>query len=530
MCPAEGNISFTKYPTGGPQGAVQMLKSKWFDNDKVLLSLLILLSAAVRIFFLLKFDAMPGDATGHVTMALPILEDPRLLSNFDGNSSTLYKYGIASFLWFWRDPILAPRVFTMLFGIFSVVPYYGTLKILFDRTIAFFATLTLVFYPLHVIQSSVTTSEAVYYFFLFSAFYYLFSYKIIQKRLSALLLSSLSLNIASLLRFECWIFIPVFFILLWPKGKGRAFLFLILSLVFPCALLELNQIAYRNFLYSFTTPSKTLQSSVAMGRFLYDSRWWNWLDVLWRSSGPSVVIGGLSGIVLAFLMRQKRQLSIFFLILWLAFTVNTMSARMVSGVRYSIILGLFLIPYAWFFIERLLALLRLRKIVFFALSMIILAAGFAQLVWKENSPTNEIMAITPPEVINVGTWLRDHVRADETLIISNDRCDGFQSNIMLRSETSPQMCLLLYARVHANQNFASKEAFEQYIWEHRTNYLVLNSESYLQEILKLDLNKKRLDLGAALFEVVFEQNSPMFGRYIIYRISYRGSSGNGGNA
>jgi hypothetical protein len=508
-----------------------MLKSKWFDNDKLLLSLLIFLSAAIRIFFLLKFDVMPGDAAGHVERALHILEDPSLLLNWDGNSSTLYKYGIASFMWFWRDPILAPRVFTVLFGIFLVVPYYGTLKILFDRTIAFFATLTLVFYPLHIIQSSVTTSEAVYYFFLFSAIYYLFSYKIIQKRLSALLLSALSLNIASLLRFECWAFIPVFFVLLWPEGKKPALLFLILSLIFPSALLALNQIVHVDLFYSFNAASRTGRASIAMGRFFYDARWWGWLDVLWRSSGPSVVIGGLSGIVLAFLMRQKRQLSIFFLILWLSLTINALSARMVCGVRYSIILGLFLIPYAWFFVDRLLALLRLRKTVFFMIILLsILTIDFAQVLRRETHRIDELFRVTPPSVISVGTWLKNHIQANETLIISNDSCDGLQNYIMLRSGVHFKKCLLLYEPLFGNEPFVSKQAFEQYIGEHRTNYLVLNPDSYLQKVLKLDLDKKRLDLGDASFEVVFDQNSSMSGKYLIYRISYREPSEGSGNA
>jgi hypothetical protein len=318
--------------------------------------------------------------------------------------------------------------------------------------------------------------------------------------------------------------------LLWPKGKGMAFLFLILSLVFPCALLELNQIVQQDFFYSFNAASRTGRASIAMGRFLYDSRWWSWLDVLWRSSGPSVVIGGLSGIVLAFLTRQKRQLSIFFLILWLSLTINTISARMVCGVRYSIILGLFLIPYAWFFVDRLLALLRLRKTVFFALGMIFLTVGFAQVAWKAFPERNEMMAVTPSGVINVGKWLKNHVRADETLIISNDRSDAFQNNIMLRSEVSHEMCLLTLRLLSTKKFFENKKEFERYIWKHRTNYLILNSDSYLQEILKLDLNKKRQDLGDAVFEAVFEEEVPMFGKYIIYRISYSESSRSGGNA
>ena len=508
-----------------------MLKRKWFDSDKILLSLLIFLSAAVRIFFLIKFDNMPGDAAGHVERALRILENPSLFLNWDGNSSTLYKYGIASFMWFWRDPILAPRVFTALFGIFLVVPYYGTLKILFDRTIAFFSTLTLVFYPIHFIQSSVTTSNAVYYFFLFGSFYYLFSYKIVKKRLSALLLSVLSLNVASLLRFECWIFIPVFFMFLWPKGKRMAFLFLILSLVSPFTLLALNRIIQQDFFYSFNAASRTARESIAMGRFLYDPRWWSWLDVLWRSSGPGLVIGGLSGIVLAFLMRQKRQLSVFFLVLLLAFTINTVSARMLCGVRYSIILGLLLIPYTWFFVDRLLTFVGLRRIVFFILILLsILTIDFAQALWKETPRTTEILRVTPPGVISVSAWLKNHVRADETLIVSNDRHDCFQTNIMLRSGIHFKRCLLLSAPVFESGLFINKKTFEQYIWDHRTSYLVLNSESYLQKMLSLDLSKKRQDLDGAVFEAAFEENASGWGKYIIYRISYRVPPGDGGHA
>ena len=510
-----------------------MLKRKWFDSDKILLSLLIFLSAAVRIFFLIKFDNMPGDAAGHVERALRILENPGLFLNWDGNSSTLYKYGIASFMWFWHDPVLAPRVFTALFGIFLVVPYYGTLKILFDRTIAFFSTLTLVFYPIHFIQSSVTTSNAVYYFFLFGSFYYLFSYKIVKKRLSALLLSVLSLNVASLLRFECWIFIPVFFMFLWPKGKRMAFLFLILSLVFPCVVLVLNQFFCHDFFYSFNAASRTANAEIAMGRFPYDPRWWSWLDLLWQNSGPSLVAGGLSGIVLAFLTRQKRQLSIFFLVLLLAFTINTVSARMVVATRYSVIFGLLLIPYTWFFVDRLLTFVGLRRIVFFILILLsILTVDFAQALWKEIPRTTELLCITPPGIKNIARWLKDHVCAGDFLVIEADSHDGFPSNILLRSGIHSKKCMLVYAPLFENGFFKNKEKAKKYLLTMRPKYLVLNSEGYLKKVLNFDLSQKNQSLEGISFKVVFEQYEPLFeiAKYIIYEISYPESPGGGGDA
>jgi len=178
----------------------------------------------------------------------------------------------------------------------------------------------------------------------------------------------------------------------------------------------------------------------------------------------------------------------------------------------------------------LLAFLKFKKAIFFALSMIFLAAGFAQFIGKASPQMNEMMAITPPGVINVSAWLKNHVRADEALIVSNDRHDCFQTNIMLRSGIHFKRCLLLSAPVFESGLFINKKTFEQYIWKHRTDYLVLNSESYLQKILSLDLSKKRQDLGDAVFEAAFEENVPGRGRYIIYRISYRESPGDGGHA
>ncbi len=500
------------------------MTEKWkrFDSEKLLLLLLLLLSAAVRIFFLFKFENLPGDAVGFIAEALRILENPDLLSNYDGNSSTLYKYALASCIYFWRDPILASRIFTSLFGIFLVVPYYGTLKVLFGRPVAFFSSLVLVFYPLHVIQSSMTTSDAVYYFFLFGSFYYFFSYKGSPQRFRVLLLSALSFNIASLLRFECWVFIPVLSLLLWPKGKGVALFFMVLCMVFPCLQLLLNQIFTGDCLYSFHKPGQAGYASIMAGRFSYDPRLWSWLAVLWRSSGPSLVIGGLSGIALAFLMRQKRQWSVFFLLLLLAFTVNTLFARMVTGLRYSITPALFLIPYAWFFAERILVLLRIKKRAWLALFLIFFGIDFSQTVPKAISQTAEMICVTPPGIINIAGWLKDHVRGGETMVIGADRNDVWQSNIALRSGIPPQRYFIVLTPLgFMDYPFKTKEGCQRYFLGDRTRYLVLNSEGYLQKILNLRLDEKKQTLGDISFEMVYEQEVlPGYGKYLIYRISY----------
>ena len=423
-------------------------------------------------------------------------------------------------MFFWRDPILAPRVFTSLFGIFLVVPYYGTLKVLFDRTIAFFSSLVLVFYPLHVIQSGVTTSEAVYYFFLFGSFYYFFSFKGGRGRWPALALSALSFNIATLLRFECWIFIPFFFMLLWPKGKKEAFLFLALSVVFPCAHLMVSHLSGTGVFYSFTAPARTSHAEILAGRVPHDPRPWSWLAILWRSSGMSLVAGGLAGMIIAFVTRQKRQLAVFFLVLWSAFTVNTLLARMWVHNRYSIILALFLIPYAWYFADRVLAFLRIKKKAFIVLFLIFPVITFWQVTRQPFFVMADMLFVTFPEIKAVGAWLKNHARADETIIISADRYDVWQNNIMLQSGVPSTRCLTVCTPLSGKGIFEDKGKFESYLLTHRTKYLVLNSEGPLQKVLRFELDQEKQRLGKLSFEPVFKQQVPGYGEYIIYRISY----------
>jgi len=494
-----------------------MAARKWFDREKPLLVLLVLMAAAIRILFLLRFDNMPGDATGTVERALHILENPSLMLNYNGNSSTFYKYMIASFMVFWRDPILAPRFFTALFGIFLVIPYYGTLKEVFDRTIAFLSTLVLVFYPLHVVQSSVAASDAVFYFFLFCSLYYFFRFRNGQGSRTALWASALWFNGAALLRFESWIFIPIFFLFLWPKGKRDAFSFLALSVAAPCLCFLLNGMIHHDILYTFSAASKTASVEIKGGRVPYDPSFWSWVGVLWWSSGPSVVIGGFAGVVLAFLTRQKRALAVFFLVLFLSFTINTYVARMWHHQRYSILLALLLIPYAWFLVDRVLDFFKIKGKIFFALFLLFPAINFWQMPFMAMGST---LCFTPPAVKNIGLWLKHNVQPDETLIIDADLSNAYPANILLRSGIPPGRCLLLWRPTFEKARFRTQASFEGYLWNWRPKYLVLNSEGQLLTMLNWDPARRKFSSGNISFEIVREEDLPSLGKYLIYKVSY----------
>lgn len=489
-------------------------------HERSLLVLLLCLAAALRVFFLLKFENMPGDAVGNVERALSILEDPRLSANYDGNSSTLYKYALAGFMRFWRDPLLAPRAFSVLFGTLFVIPYYKTLRLLFSSRVAFFSALTLVFYPLHVIQSSVTTADAAYYFFLFSSFFHFFNYLKEKKEFKSLVFSALFFNVAALLRFESWIFIPLFFIFLWPKEKGRACLFVILLSLFPCGMLYLNHLYQRDFLYTFHLAAKTGHASIVTGRFAHAPRLWSWVKILWEGSGPGLVFGGLLGMALALIRRRSGQLALFFLILWAVFTWGIFAARMVPNHRYSIVLGLLMIPYAWFLVERLSDRLKVIRGPLFIVFLAILAAGFIPRARRLITRTSEMFCTTPQEITRIAAWLKEHVRENETLVMEADPQDVFPSNILIRSGISPWKSRLVYTPLSQGWFLRKNEAPSLNVLERRPDYLVLNSEGFLRQILGFDPQKTWQSLGGAFFRVVYVQAVPGYGTFFICRGFY----------
>ena len=81
---------------------------KWFEGEKCGLFLLVVFAAGLRLFFLLNYENMPGNATDSIVRAFDMIVNPNLVLNFDGNRSTLFNYALASFFIFGVIPSLHP--------------------------------------------------------------------------------------------------------------------------------------------------------------------------------------------------------------------------------------------------------------------------------------------------------------------------------------------------------------------------------------------------------------------------------------
>lgn len=495
-----------------------MSRCRWLRDERSVLFLLTLLAGALRIIFLI-FDNMPSDAAGHVVSALRILENPSLMANYDGNCSTLHKYAIAPFIFWGRDPVLASRLFTLIFGIFLIIPFYGTLKLLFDSRVALFSTFILAFYPLHIVQSSTITADAVYYFFLWSFLYFFFVYIKSKEHPLNLWVSAGLFNLASLLRFECWIFIPFLFLLLCPKGMKKALLFTSLSLIGPGFCLFMNRMIHHDLLYSFNAAARTAYAEITQAKIpCYDPRFWSWFHVLWGSAGPTLMAGGVGGIFLAIVSRRKWEFAVFFGILFFALTFNSYAARMWHHERYSIPLVLWLIPYAVYFFDRVFGILGPRWKVLLILFVFFSMAGF---FWTSFRAMPNMLNFTLPEITELGAWLRKNVGPRENIIIDADPFHVYPANIMLRTGISPQRCLVLKNPIFGKRLFENKKNILNYLLLNRPRYLALNSEGQLQQkIFKFDLKEKKIVMDGIVFEIRLIKDLRHHGQYLVYEISY----------
>ncbi|MEI8012199.1 MAG: glycosyltransferase family 39 protein [Candidatus Omnitrophota bacterium] len=494
-------------------------RAAWLKSEKIVIFLLLLLTAAVRITFLLNFETLTGDASSYVIQALEIFDDPSILCNFSNISSTLFQYALAVWIYVWNDHVIAPRFFSLIFGVLLILPFYGTVKIIFNPRIAFFSCIILIFYPLQVIQSCAPSSDAAYYFFIFCCLYYFFKYKS-DHLVQNLYLSAFLFNIAAVLRFESWVFIPIFFLFLSFKNFKVAFVFLILTMILPGLFLLINQMQQHDLLYTFNMSGRTSMKSILEGGLTYDSRLLSWFFLLCKSTGNALTIVGCVGIFSSIILRRHFQLAIFFIVLFIALTTNSVLLRMVHHERYSILLGILLIPYAIFFVNEVVLFFRIKHKLMLLFFVILPMFDFGFVAFNATLTMPTILQLITPDMKQVSHWLKGNVAYNEKFILDNDHFDALGASIFLYSGLLPRQCCILNNFSAEDYKIENKEKFPIFLWSMKPTYLLLNTSSHLQRVLKFNLGRKKFYVWGITFEFLRYQDMNAFGQYLIYRLSY----------
>ncbi len=488
------------------------------DRTKISIFLLIILALGVRLFILFSFNNNLGDSMGQVVYALSILENPNFFSNFDGNTSILYRYSLAGILYFWHNPLVSPRILSIFFGVFFIIPFYFTVRLLFNERIAFYSGFILAVYPLHAFLSTFTSSDVMFYFFFFSSLYYLFKFKFNPKNIFDLVLSISLFNIAALLRFESWLFIPIFAGMLYKTGRKYSLIFFLLSLLFPAIHIYLCYKVHRNALYTFTTPAITSRAEIML-RVHHPKQIFGWINVLYKNLGYTIVLSGMCGMVVSFFRRKNFYLALFFMVLFVTFTINSLLNRMWYNERYSLILGILIVPYFAYFVEKIANYLRLKPAVIF-LPFILLSLLEFKKIYKTPSFYMPHMAFSiSPKIKDLARWIGANVSPVGKIILSSDRYDAYPQDIIVRSGISPLRFRTFFTPLIHPKDIAI-ERFKEFMDHEKPSYLVLLSESFLEDYLRFDMNERRITRNNIAFEIIFEINLTESIKCNVYKITY----------
>lgn len=488
------------------------------NRIKIGLIALIILATLVRLLVLLNSDNSAGSTPmGRLIDSISILDNPRLSSNFNGNTPVLHHYLLAAVLYFhfWPDPVVPARIFTMLFGIFLIIPFYFLIKILLNKRTAFYSGILLSLYPLHAIQSTLTTSDAVFHFFFFSCLYYFFKFKLKEKKIFWLVLSAVLFNIAAMLRFESWIFIPLLSIFLYKDGKKYSVLFFLLSLILPSIWLYLCYHYHGDAFFSFVTSTRTAHTEIVLGA-AHSKEILGWLNILYKTLGRMVVISGIFGIIYSFFKKNSLHLAIFFLYLYSFYTINTITYRMWYLERYSILLGLLLLPYSILCIEKISVLLRLKPVI-----LLLPFIFFSTLEFKKIMMCDIRGSILPTEIKEIANWLKANVLSSDKLILGTDRWNLSDQDIIVRSGATPRNFFLVTTSLIESSNPITKESIGGYITNVKPRWLVLNSTGLLQKVLNFDMSQETFSKFGYTFELIYaSKDMAELGRHNIYKIHY----------
>lgn len=372
------------------------------------------LAFSVRAYCLLHTDSWPdSESAGRALMAQEWALNPRLIP--DLNFGPFYYYIVGGMLRLWHDPVLVPRLVSFAFGALTVIPFYSLINLIFGGWVAFFSGILFCFYPLHIQYSVFSTADSLFIFFLVCAIY--FCFKLIyckNKCLLNLIACLLFLNLAAGLRFEGWVFIAVLWGILLNKKPESAAVFLSGSLLFPVAWMAACYFYTGNPLIFHSTSLH--ESRIYLLSVPFYQRIGYWPYILGKTLSPWLLAFSGAGIFSAFARKQKLELAVIFIFVLGVYIFRTAAGGFETLPRYSIVLGLLIIPYCLFALGLIRA--RITRAAWYALMAAVVSLS---LVYFARTIKSDIAWMTmPQEEKSLAGWLELNTgRGDNVMLDIN---------------------------------------------------------------------------------------------------------------
>ena len=331
------------------------------------LAICLFLAIIIRAFIFLNTDHLDFESVFRIRDSYQFAGNPlKLLWGTEiihsGTGCQKGYYFLNSLLMSFIDrPVEICKITSFVFGVFSIIAYYFLIKLCFSRGIALLSAFMLSFYPLHVQLSVVPMGNIGCIFFVILSLYFLMKYLYEQDigvRRVYFLSSLIFTILATSFRIESWILIVLYpLFILREKRLKDCVLFFIFSAIYVASLFYLFYKQDGNPLFFlrnpvFSTPEFTGDHFTFIAKrpevILYVRyKIFLWIKVLVMTFSLPLTILAFLGMFRALKNNNKihRKILLFFWIFFIFSTLRYIITEHVFLKRYSIIMGIFFIPF-----------------------------------------------------------------------------------------------------------------------------------------------------------------------------------------
>ncbi len=309
-----------------------------------------LLSLSIRLLCLKLSDNCGGDGIERIFLALDWLKDPHVITweKLFPQWLPLQTYLIALSLRIYNNPLVSPVLISVILGSLIIFPLSYLVKQHFSESVAILSALIYSFFPLAFGYSLLSMSEIPYNFFVFLSLclIYLSSN---GKKIRYLVPGTVSLSLAGMIRYEGWIFIPILSLLLLENAKSLL-IFWTITLSFPIVWMIGSFYSYGDPLYGVSVQNRWVTE---------DNNWHKvsspldfffrlifWPSAVIVSLTPLVGFLGFLGIFFAIKKHKHLFTALIFLFISIVLIVKSQIGALCLLPRYTITLGILLIPYS----------------------------------------------------------------------------------------------------------------------------------------------------------------------------------------